>query len=122
MSSLSKFLVKYAGEAVSIAGALNSVLSGIALPTSERNKVQEVISKLQGASDSIMKSIKDVTEPVIKISKSDIEAAVKAQLPTLVKAQLADMIKEDVAKAVALALEEYTALNTTSDSSTTGNS
>jgi hypothetical protein len=103
MSSFVKFLNKYANEAVSIASALNSVLSGIALPTTERNKVEQVIAELQKASASILSGIKSVTEPSVKISKADIAEAVAKVLPSV--------LKEEVAKAVALALEEQAKLN-----------
>jgi hypothetical protein len=51
---LKAFLTKYAGEALSIAGALNTMLEGLALSPRQSASVTAVIDKLTKAVDSYM--------------------------------------------------------------------
>jgi hypothetical protein len=76
MNDFVKFLGHYAGEALSIAEALNTVLGGLALSPTDQAKVQEVIDKLQAAAENIG----SYKPSVIKIDKADVEAAVAAYL------------------------------------------
>lgn len=79
MSSFTKFLSKYAGEALGIASALNTLLEGLALSPKQSAGVKAVIDKLETAAESITGSLDNVAkETVVKISKADIAEAVKA--------------------------------------------
>lgn len=79
------FLAKYADETLAIGKALTSVLNGLALSPKQAATVNDTISKLEAASNSIQEVL--ATQPektVIKIAQSDIDAAVERILPKLV--------------------------------------
>lgn len=105
MSKFAKFLAHYAGEAVKVAEALGSIASGIALPNVERDKVNDTIGALTDAATNILAGIDKITDPVIKIEKKDIEAAVAAALPKILSAE--------VTKAVTAALATEAAKDAT---------
>lgn len=99
MSKFSSFLTKYAGEIRSIASMFGSIVVGVALDPRERQQANDTIEGLRQAADSIEASIKDIkglTE--IKISKKEIEDAVKATLPSLVAALVAKGVADELAK------------------------
>lgn len=94
MSSFASFLKKYAGEALSIGEALTTVLEGLALSPKQATAVRATIDKLEAAAESITGSLDTLgKDAVVKINKSDIEAAVKSVLQP--------MVDEAVAKALA---------------------
>lgn len=105
MSNFAKFLSHYAGEALKVAEAIGSIASGIALPNVERDKVNGTIETLTNAAASILDGIDKITDPVIKIEKKDIEAAVAAALPKI--------LNDAVTKAVTDALAAETAKDAT---------
>lgn len=71
------FVRKYAVEASLVAGALNSILDGLALTSKEAAKVRDAISKLEAAVQAIANADNDY---VIKIDAKDITTAVNAWL------------------------------------------
>lgn len=75
MNDILKFVNKYAGEALSIASALNSILEGLALNNRDAAKVREVINQLQNAAENIKNSKATYH---VTINKTDIDNAVKA--------------------------------------------
>lgn len=97
MSKFAKFLAHYASEAMKVADAIGSIASGIALPGVERDKVNGTIDALTNAAESILAGIDKITDPVIKIEKKDIEAAVAAALPKI----LNDVVTKAVTDALA---------------------
>ena len=93
MSSFGSFLAKYADEALAIGKALTTVVEGLALSPAQAAKVNETISKLQTASDNIQEVLATAPEKtVIKISQSDIDAAVARVLPDMVKAAVVEAL------------------------------
>lgn len=95
MSAFASFLKKYASEALSVAGTLNTLLEGLALSPKQAAGVKATIDKLEAAAESIAGSLDKADGALIKISKADINAAVKDVLQPLVA--------EEVAKAFAAA-------------------
>lgn len=90
ISSFAKFLAKHSDEVFSVAGALTTMLDGLALRPKDTVKVREIIAKLETASGSLSKAAdKEAKAPVVKISIADIDAAVAKTLDPLVKAALA---------------------------------
>jgi CHASE3 domain sensor protein len=90
---------KKIAEIVPVAETLAIMVSGLALPPAEANKVKAFIEAIR-------------TAPVVKINKSDVEAAVKKNMSAVVTSEitafmsgLEDKINELVANAVAEALE-----------------
>jgi methylthioribose-1-phosphate isomerase len=75
--SIVKFINEYADEALSLAGALNVMLEGVALSPTQSAKVKETIERLEKAHANISKS----KPTLVKIQKADIDAAVKAAMP-----------------------------------------
>ena len=78
--SVVSFIDKYAVEALAVAEALNSIIGGVALPPSEREKVQKTIDTLQIAADNISKN----KPKTVVINQADIDKAVAKVLPKLV--------------------------------------
>ena len=107
--ALKSFLTKYAGEALSIAGALNTMLEGLALSPKQTASVQAVIDKLTKAASSITDGIDTVKETTVKIDAKDIDKAVKSYFAAnpVVPDQAA--LDKAVDAAVAAAMARYTA-------------
>ena len=94
MSIFASFLKKYAGEALSIASALTTVAEGLALSPKQASTVKDTIDKLENAAVSIAGSLDDLGKnAVVKISKADIQAAVKTALQPMVDKAVANAMK-----------------------------
>jgi hypothetical protein len=93
-----KFMASYADEALSIGKALTGLLDGVAINSSSADNIKATITKLEAAHDNLMKYIKTAPkETVIKISKSDIDAAVNAELKKILPALIDKAVKENLA-------------------------
>lgn len=101
--SLKSFIGHYASEAGKIASALSTIASGIALGGAERNVVSDTVETLENAVTNILAGIDKITDPVVKISKTDLQAAVKDFVTD------SDAFKSAVAEAVAAELARVTA-------------
>lgn len=86
--SLKSFLGHYAAEAGKIANALSTIASGIALGNNERGTVMDTVETLENAVTNILAGIDKITDPVVKISKADIETAVAKVLPKVLEEQV----------------------------------
>lgn len=94
MSDLSGFLAKHAVELQLVAATLSTVVSALPLDAQDKENAKKAIDALSAAAGNIAASATDMAKaPKVIIKKSDIEAAVKAQLPTLIKAELAKQNK-----------------------------
>lgn len=111
MTALKSFLGKYASEALSIAGALNTMLEGLALSPKQSQSVADVIAKLTKASDSITKGLDDVKETVVKIDAADVAKAVKSYMDKNPVVPDAATLAKAVDDAVAKAMAAYTKPN-----------
>lgn len=95
--SFKKFLLHYVNEAGAVVAALGSIASGIALPNSERDKVNNAIETLSEAVTNILAGIDKVADTTVKISKADVKAAVAEVLPSV----LDDVVTKAVVAALA---------------------
>lgn len=107
--ALKSFLSKYAGEALSIAGALNTMLEGLALSPKQTATVQAVIDKLTKASESITDGIDTVKETVVKIDAKDVAKAVDSYMSKHPVTYDQAALDKAVNDAVAAAMANYTA-------------
>jgi len=107
--ALKSFLSKYAGEALSIAGALNTMLEGLALSPKQTATVQAVIDKLTKASESITDGIDTVKETVVKIDAKDVAKAVNDYMAKNPVVPDQATLDKAVSDAVAAAMAKYTA-------------
>ena len=106
---LKAFLTKYASEALSIAGALNTMLEGLALSPRQSASVTAVIDKLTMASASILDGIDDVKGAVVKIDAKDVAKAVDAYMSAHPVTFDQVTLDKAVDEAVTRAMANYTA-------------
>ena len=109
MTVLKSFLTKYAGEALSIAGAFNTMLEGLALSPKQSASVQAVIDKLTKASASITDGIDAVRETTVKIDAADVAKAVNKYMAANPVVPDQATLAKAVDDAVAAAMARYTA-------------
>lgn len=93
--SFAGFLGKYAGEVGSIATILDGIINALPIDGQDKAKAKLAIDSLKAASVAVAAAaVAEAKSAKVVIKKSDIEAAVKAQLPALIKAELAAQNKE----------------------------
>lgn len=109
---LKAFLTKYAGEALSIAGALTTMLEGLALSPRQSASVNAVIDKLTKASASILDGIDDVKGAVVKIDAKDVAKAVDSYMAAHPVTFDQATLDKAVSDAVTAAMDAYTKSNT----------
>jgi hypothetical protein len=94
------FLGKYAVEAAATASAIDDILTALPLSAGDKENIREKLSVVFNAGSSIEAALSKLTEPTpVKISKADIEAAVRAVLPALVKEAVEDALSSLTAPA-----------------------
>lgn len=94
--SLLKFLASYADEALAVGKALTGLLDGVAINSSAAADIKNTIAKLEAAHTSLTKYL--ATNPkdtVVKISKADVDAAVKSQLEKILPALIEAAVKKN---------------------------
>lgn len=94
--SLRKFLTKYSGEVAVIAGVFGRLANSIGLDPADRREIEEGISALNNAAKNVAASVKDLKE--VGVSKAQIKAAVKEELPALIGDGLEALINAAVEK------------------------
>lgn len=103
MSSLSKFLGKFASEYREVGGAIATIAMGVALDPSERAKVQGVVDVVQKAADNIEASLEGAGKLAdAGLSKSQLKAALKEVVAELLPDMLAGLVETAVRDAVKL--------------------
>lgn len=100
MSKLSSFVRKYGDEIGVVGKIIFSFITKIPLDLNDRKTLTEEAQKLIDASKSIAASYREIEKALP--GKKEIEAAVKAQLPSLVQTALqtvvADLVKAEIEK------------------------
>jgi len=90
IDKFTSFATKYGSEVNNIAGILGVLISSLPINKSEKTQIVETIDGLRKVEANISASLKGLKEAtVVKISKKDIEDAVKAVLPEIIAAELA---------------------------------
>lgn len=96
MSTLSKFLHRFAGEYRSIGGALLNLAAGVALPPREKEQVVSAVGTIMTAADNIEASLKTLKDNAP--TAAQVKAAVKEQLPDLLPDLLAGLVEAELRK------------------------
>lgn len=94
--TLVSFVSKYGVELAKTADSIDTIVRSLPLDKGDKNRVLDAVNALRDSVTNIEKSLKKMKEPApVKVSKADIEGAVKAILPAIVTA----LVREELDKA-----------------------
>lgn len=93
------FVTHYGNEIRSISNMVSLLLPALPIGAQDRKRVTDILSSLETAADNIDKTVKSIPDTAVKVSKADIEAAVKATLPDILKKIMEEKEATDKANA-----------------------
>lgn len=101
MSKLSTFLHRHSSELHTVADIFGRIFAAIPIAPVDREEIDNAISSLHKAADSIAASVPAVAKATdVKVSKADIKAAVLEAAAPVIESALEGLVASAVAKAL----------------------